>query len=189
MPKEPKHFVMVTKDGARVPFNVIDNADPDAAASDSFVETYHPQESMNHPTPGSWAVEFRRPHPAGRRALMKAELLHIMPHVDEKWKEMKQQLFDAMTEEDIQAHYRSYEKMRRERGERRSFRDWMDISRMDQWIGGYLYPEISGEWEDAWFNPQHRKILEKMRSHLPTIEPDMKSRRRLPETLVETEGE
>lgn len=103
--------------------------------------------------------------------MMQGEALHNLKNVDPgRYKALKDAAFSS--HEYLRWANESYERSRAE-GEKRSFRDWHDVSRFDQVIGGYLYaqdPDLPtmANWsrEDLPFGKPLSQELEKLANDL-----------------------
>ena len=103
--------------------------------------------------------------------MMQGEALHNLKNIDpERYQTLKDAAFSS--QEYLKWASASYERAR-DAGEKRSFRDWHDVSRFDQVIGGYLYaqdPDIPtmANWsrEDLPFGEPLKQELEKLANDL-----------------------
>ncbi len=116
------------------------------------LEFYPPWESRN-PNPGKITIEMYRDfHGPERTNAIAGDLLHYIgarnpstkQPIDPKYWAMKQQVVKSRTPEQKYLDDRLYEEAKR-RGESRSFEDWMQESRADAYIRGWITPDQADE--------------------------------------------
>jgi hypothetical protein len=122
------------------------------------LEFYPPWESEN-PNPGKITIELLRKFGQSEAAnAVGGDLLHYIGAVDPRtnkpidpqyWK-MKQQLMAARTPQQQALDRRIYDG-EVQRGEKRSFQDWLEQSRLDAYIRGYITPDKTDEWRKHGF--------------------------------------
>ena len=62
-----------------------------------------------------------------------------------------------------------YDRSRVERGERRTFAEWFDRSRLDAYIRGALAPDKNAEWlKGGVYTPEQQRLLGRMNQYLET---------------------
>ncbi len=142
------------------------------AGDDRQLEFYPPWETDN-PNPGRPTIEIYRTDlgKEGTKSAIAGDALHYLgavdpatnKPVDEKFVALKQQLRDSLTPKQIALDQRVHA----EEGDGRSFEDWMNQSRTDAYIRGYLTPDKADEWRrQGTYTPDQTKILDAMRAHL-----------------------
>jgi hypothetical protein len=125
---------------------------------DRGLEFYPPWESQN-PNPGKITLElFDSLQGAALTTALGGDLLHYLggenpqtkkPIDSDYWK-MKQAVLNARTPQQDALDRRIYEQARKNEGEVRSYPDWLQQSRIDAYIRGYVTPEIGGRYPDEW---------------------------------------
>ncbi len=154
------------------------------------LESYPPEESFN-PMPGKATTEVFNSEapPEVLHNLIKGDFLHRLGAIDQQtgqpvdrdWRVMKTELLRSMTpEQDAQnrAVYDWYKNAYRsaDRGgysDPRSFKQFMDTSRGDEYIMGALTPDKGDYWrgrpgthQPSMYTPQQDEILNRMRGYL-----------------------
>lgn len=132
---------------------------------DRVLEFYPPWESRN-PSPGKITLELydKMEGPALTNALG-GDLLHYLGGIDPKtskpidpeYFKMKRAVIAARTPGQIAMDQRVYQEAVKNEGEKRSIDDWMQQSRADAYIRGYVTPEIGGKHPDEWRTQGHYK--------------------------------
>lgn len=125
---------------------------------DRGLEFYPPWESQN-PNPGKITLELydNMQGPELTQALG-GDMLHyiggVNPQtrqpVDPKYYAMKQAVMQARTPQQDALDRRIYANARENEGEKRSYEDWLQQSRIDAYIRGYVTPERGGRYPDEW---------------------------------------
>jgi hypothetical protein len=144
------------------------------------LEFYPPWESEN-PNPGKITLELydQMQGPTLTNALG-GDLLHYVGSLDPKtgnpidpqYYQMKQAVLNARTPKQDALDRREYENSRQTEGETRSYRDWLQQSRIDAYIRGYVTPELGGRYPDEWrrngfYNdPKMRQAVESIRQYV-----------------------
>lgn len=137
------------------------------------LEFYPPWESEN-PTPG-------KPHIQVYGDLQGRELQHAvagdMLHYlgsyhpetgeapDPKFRELKSQFAQTITPEQDAMNRRAYAMDQKAHGDVGSFDDWMERSRVDAYIRGYLFPDKEDNWRNAYTDEQ-KNILNRMDNYI-----------------------
>jgi hypothetical protein len=129
-----------------------------AAGDDRGLEFYPPWESKN-PNPGKITLELydKMQGPALTTALG-GDLLHYLggtdpktgKPVDPQYAAMKQAVLKARTPQQDALDRRIYAEAIKNEGERRPYAQWLDQSRIDAYIRGYVTPELGGRYPDEW---------------------------------------
>lgn len=133
-------------------------------------ETYPPWERDN-PNPGTWTTEaysreFGVPGLTG-------EMLHALGAVDPRtqspvdpqWLALKNQLIGQRTPRHEEIDRRAYQA----EGDRRGFDDWMQQSRADAYVRGYLTPDAADNWRRGGvYTPPMARTLDQMQQYLQT---------------------
>ena len=119
---------------------------------DRKLEFYHPEDS---PTKGFHIDVFDSS--MQERDLDKAifgELLHAAPKLSKSYAAGKKALLQTFTHAQRTDHNEAY----KESGDKRPFDKWMDASRVDAFIRGYVVKQ----WPDYQYTPEQRKHMDKM---------------------------
>lgn len=125
-----------------------------------YGEFFHPDEPAS-PHPGYPAVEIYDDSKAPVRNMLFGDMLHYLPQVDPKFSALREEYRASMTPEQRSLDRRVYENS----GDPRSYDDWMDYSRLDAHLRGYLSPDSDNEWSDSYSNEQVF-ILDRMMDYL-----------------------
>lgn len=125
---------------------------------DRGLEFYPPWESKN-PNPGKITLELydKMEGPTLTTALG-GDLLHYLGGVDPKTNKpidsnyyaMKQGVLNARTPQQQAMDQREYQNAVKNEGEKRPFEQWLQQSRIDAYIRGYVTPELGGKYPDEW---------------------------------------
>lgn len=148
------------------------------------LEFYPPWESEN-PNPGKPTLELydrEMKGPALESAVV-GDMLHYLgavdpasgKAVDPNWRALRSQLIAARDPDSQKMDANAY-KEDRAQGETRSFEDWMNESRADAYVRGYLTPDKANEWADV-YSPQQKEILKRMKGYLTSGRSPSKSAR------------
>jgi len=149
---------------------------------DRGLEFYPPWESRN-PNPGKITLELydQMKGPELTNALG-GDMLHHLGAIDPKTKQpidpkyysMKRQVIAARTPQQEAIDKRQWQLARQFEGERRSYDDWLQQSRADAYIRGYVTPELGGKYPDEWRKnkfydaPQMKQAVEAIRQYVTT---------------------
>lgn len=139
-------------------------------------EVFFPTESYN-PAPGLNTIEIRNRDVQGKelQSLIAGETLHWIGAIDPRTKEpvdktfrsFKGQLRESLTKDQLEVDRKEYLRARREDKEHRSFDDWMDQSRTDAYIRGWLFPDKENDWvRSGAYTSEQAALLERMRQYL-----------------------
>lgn len=153
-----------------------------SAKDDRGLEFYPPWESTN-PNPGKITLELydQMKGPELTNALG-GDMLHHLGAIDPKTKQpidpkyyaMKRQVIASRTPRQEALDMKEYKLDRQFNGERRSYEDWLQQSRADAYIRGYVTPEMGGEYPDEWRKhkfydaPEMKKAVEAIRQYVTT---------------------
>lgn len=149
------------------PYSVVDSRGKPSKFGGS-IEFFSPDEPDN-PKPGRATVEVYSQDLKGD-ALDKAvfgDMLHYLPQVDPVFNEQRQAYRKLITPEQAAIDRGAYDRAKAEYGEDRPFDDWMDISRLDAHLRGYLAPDANDEWAGS-YTPEQISVLDGIRSYLQT---------------------
>lgn len=157
--------------------------DPAKNPGGGHLEFYPPWESEN-PTPGVPAIELFDPRLQGNalRDAIAGDTLHyvgaIDPRngrpVDPKWMGLKNDLRKSLTPEQLAVDRRTYDRTEGTLPNPRPFEDWMQDSRTDAYIRGYITPDANDEWrKQGVYNPAQVNLLTAMKQYLlqPPVSP------------------
>ena len=157
--------------------NVVIQPGTNTKGDDRQVETYAPWESEN-PNRGKITIQpFRKELTSGSNLTdtVAGELLHhiggIDPTtgqpVDPQYQTLKQAVIQARTPHQQQIDQRIYNQQR-QHGETRSLNDWLNQSRADEYIMGYVTPDKLDEWrKNGWYNsPEMKKAVDSVKDYL-----------------------
>jgi hypothetical protein len=143
------------------------------------LESYPPGE-LSNPIPGKATTEVYNQDPAALKNLITGDMLHHLGAVDDKtgqpidpkWRALKVQLLQSMTPQQQAVNQQAYDYYR-SKGDPRSFDDFMDQSRGDEFIMGSLTPDKADYWRghpgshaESVYTPAQEAILQQMRDHL-----------------------
>lgn len=125
---------------------------------DRGLEFYPPWESTN-PQKGNITLElFDNLKGPQLTSALGGDLLHYLGAVDpstrkpvdpDYWK-LKQAVLGARTPEQDAVDHREYTNAIKRNGEKRPYREWLQDSRIDAYIRGYVTPELTGRYPDEW---------------------------------------
>jgi hypothetical protein len=143
-------------------YNIIDSrgqAKPDNGPSGGQIEFYPADEEYN-PRPGNPTLEVFNPDLKGQalKSAIFGDLLHNAKNVIPGWEPLRQMFMRSITPEQMAIDKRAYQEAQKDYGEKRSFSDWFQQSRLDAYIRGALAPDQADQWRDA-YTPQQRQIL------------------------------
>lgn len=141
------------------------------------VEFYPPDERDN-PNPGKLTVEVFDPSLRGEDLdnIVAADFLHYLGKNDPVLIDLRQQFAMSLTSEQKQIDRDAYRRAQSgEFGdpEERSFDEWFETHRLDQYLGAMLLPEGSSdrrEWMSI-MTPKQRGILDRIEHYLKTGKP------------------
>jgi hypothetical protein len=144
-----------------------------AKSGGNQLESYPADESDN-PNPGQRTIEVYKGSLQGDRLVnaVAGDLLHHLGSVDRvtgqpvdpTWHGMKQAFIDTLTPQQMKVDLQAY-KQDQAQGETRTIDDWMQNSRSDAYLRGYLTPDENNEWKDV-YTPNQKQMLDGMRQYL-----------------------
>jgi hypothetical protein len=136
-----------------------------------YVEFYPPDEIMN-PRPGRATIELREQSSTlqdreSQKNLIIGETLHHLGQADPEFKQLKKQFGSLLTPEQLAVDQRAYQQEQGIFGELGPFPDWMERSRVDAYIRGYLFPSAGDDWRtEAGYTPEQKQVLNRMLDYL-----------------------
>ena len=83
------------------------------------------------------------------------------------WRGMKKRFYELLPPEDKDLLARKYAKLVQSGQENRPFQRWLDVSELDQWMGGMINPP-NEEWEGIQWGPEHKSLADEMMKYLRT---------------------
>jgi len=146
------------------------------------VEAYPSSESRS-PRRGKNYIEFLSDTEGSPRnevkSMLAGEVLHFLGSRDEKgqavnpaFRKFKDEFRQSLTPEQLAFEQHFYRKMKQSGHETRSFDDFMEFSRTDAYIRGYLFPDKDAEFlQPGVFTNQQKRLLERARTFLKTESP------------------
>jgi hypothetical protein len=134
---------------------------------------FYPPEDPDNPTPGKPTIEVFNPELQGE-ALKQAilgDMLHHLPSVDPGWAALRQKFLQSLTPEQDKKNKEEYAIDREQYGETAPYDQWMQMSRLDAYLRGYLTPDKNDNWskpigKSPAYTPEQLQLLEQMREHL-----------------------
>jgi hypothetical protein len=151
---------------------------------DRGLEFYPPWESKN-PNPGKITLElFDSLKGDQLTTALGGDLLHYLGGVDPRtnkpidaeYQKLKTEVMNSRTSHQDTIDRRIYEDEKRTGGETRSYEDWLQQSRIDAYIRGYVTPELGGRYPDEWRkngwydDPRMKKAVEKIKTYVTTAQ-------------------
>lgn len=153
---------------------IVRRSDRHANAGPGHLE-FFPAWEQHNPYPGKVAIEVYDKELQGEwlKSAVAGDMLHHFGGTDEKGQpndphffDLKQAFFKTITPDQLAIDERAY-KRAKAFGDHRSFEEWMDASRIDAYIRGYLFPDKNDEWRKSdTYSEKQKEILEQMRSYL-----------------------
>lgn len=144
------------------------------AGDDRMLESYPPWESEN-PNPGKQTTElYTGGTDAEKGTLVAGDMLHyiggIDPRtgkpVDAQFHAFKDQLIKSLTPDQLKGERAYYNQTKDSYGgSTRTFDQWMEGSRADELMMGYLTPDKSDSFKH-YYSPQQKQILDQAKSYL-----------------------
>jgi hypothetical protein len=134
---------------------------------DRQLEWYPPNERDN-PHPGTYTSEIFNPTITNRElpTAIAADALHGLKITDPQYAQMRQKFGATLTPRQHEIDQRAYA----EAGEQRPFNQWMEDSRLDAYLRGYMFPDKADEWrKGGMYTPEQQQELEQMRTYLRTM--------------------
>jgi hypothetical protein len=149
---------------------------------DRGLEFYPPWESQN-PNPGKITLQLfdQMQGPTLTNALG-GDMMHYLGAIDPKTQkpidpqfyQLKQQVLAARTPRQQALDHTMWKQLVQTGQERRSYEDWLQQSRGDAYIRGYVTPEMGGRYPDEWrkngfYNePAMKQAVEAIRQYVTT---------------------
>ena len=143
------------------------------------VETYMPWEDEN-PNPGKLTIQPFHKSLLSDQSLpntVAGEMLHYIGGVDDSTKkpvdpayyQLKQRVESSRTAHQVEVDHKEYQEAAK-RGEDRPYQQWLDQSRIDEYIMGYIAPDKQAEWiKKGWYNdPKMHQAVRDIRKYLTT---------------------
>jgi hypothetical protein len=183
-PVEPEFGDVLGKVGSRWPaiqphLNtfVVKHGDQKNNIGGGYLEFYPPWE-LHNPHPGKSTIEIFDKSLTGKglEDAVAGDMLHLLgakdPRterpVDPNFYEMKQRLLSTLTPEQLAVDQRAFQQDKaRNPNDERTFGEWMETSRGDAYIRGWITPDANDEWrKQGVYTPEQQTILEEMRGYL-----------------------
>lgn len=151
-----------------------------AKDDDRGLEFYSPWESDN-PNRGKITLElFDKMQGKELTDALAGDLLHHLGSVnpttgkpvDPQYYAMKQQVMNARTPQQDAIDRKVYNDAKRQEGESRSYKDWLQQSRIDAYVRGYVTPVLGGKYPDEWrkngfyAQPKMKQAVEKISQYV-----------------------
>lgn len=148
---------------------------------EDWSETYVPWESKN-PAPGKLTMEpYAKTTPDEYRHMVTGEMLHYIGGVNPQtgqpinpeYQNLKQAVAAAAPPGLKKMDQDSYREAQR-KGDKRSFEDWYNQSRLDETIMGYVNPDKQDNWRKAgvYNDPKMHQAVENLRQYLTGTRPN-----------------
>lgn len=152
--------------------------DPAKNIGGGKIEFYPPWESEN-PNPGKPSLMIFDKDMRGDplQNMIAADMLHYLAAVnpetgkpvDPEWRNLRHRLMTVRGSKNLAMDRKAYEDAKKDPKvkESRSFADWVDDSRADAYVRGYLLPDERDEWRRGGaYSPEMTKILKRMKGYL-----------------------
>ena len=164
----------------RIDANIVD--DPNLQTTGSgFIEFLGPDEPLN-PTPGRPTITIIDRESLFKQSggdietAIKAEKLHFLPEVDENFAGMRRAFEQTLTSEQLAVDKRVYDENVKAGRENRSFEKWFEVSRLDAYIRGYIFPDKADEWrKQGVYTDDQKKLLDEAKSYVTGKSPAIHS--------------
>ena len=133
-----------------------------------YLEFYPPEESHN-PVPGKPTISVfdKGLSPQETQQMVFGDMLHYLPSVDSEFNDLRNKYRGLLTPEQQQIDKNAYQRGVDQYGENRPYEDWMNQSRLDAHIRGYLSPDKDDNWKGSYTEDQQQTLGE-MRGLLST---------------------
>jgi hypothetical protein len=144
----------------------VTRGDPRMNEGGGYLEFYPPDESYN-PVPGKPTISIfdKTLNPEQTQQMVFGDMLHYLPQVDPEFGAMREQYRQSLTPEQQGVDRRAYQRGVDEYGENRPYDRWMDVSRLDAHLRGYLSPDKNNEWAGS-YNPEQLELFKSMQDLL-----------------------
>ena len=134
---------------------------------------FYPAWEKHNPNPGRHTIEVRNPNLKGQalKDAIAGDMLHLLGSVDPRsgraispeFARLKQQFKATLTPQQLEVDKRVHAQS----GDPRPFDQWFDVSRLDAYLRGYLFPDEADEWRrQGVYTPEQQKILQQLQQHL-----------------------
>lgn len=165
-----------------LPNFVVKHGDQSNNAGGGYLEFYPPWEAHN-PHPGRSTIEVFDKSLSGKALedSIAGDALHLLgakdprteQPVDPHFYELKQRLLSTLTPDQLKVDMRTFrEEQARNPEEGRTFAEWMETSRGDAYIRGWITPDKNDEWRrQGVYTDEQKAILEDMRGYLERGKP------------------
>jgi hypothetical protein len=144
--------------------------DPRWNEGGGYAEFYAPDEGYNpyqgKPTIAMFERGLMR-SPEEQQQMVFGDMLHHLPQVDPKFNAMREQYQGSMTPEQREINRNAYRRGQNEYGEDRPYSDWMEQSRLDAHLRGYIAPDHNNNWAGS-YTPEQVELLKSMQRYLRT---------------------
>ena len=152
-------------------FNVVDDPDYQSGGGGN-VEFVHPDEPSNKLRKPSIVIMNREA--LGQQVgdidnFLKGEALHYLADVDPHFSGLREEYAKSLTSGQKAVDKRAYDRAKKMYGEKRSFKDWFDRSRLDAHVRGFLYADKDDEWRGS-YTEEQLGILRQMKDYLASGE-------------------
>jgi hypothetical protein len=147
---------------------------PNPTGDDRMLESFPPWESEN-PNPGKQTTELYTQGTTEQKGnLVAGDLLHYIGGIDQQtgkpvdpqFHAMKEELIKSLTPEQLKGEHAYYDQTRGAYGDdTRTFDQWMESSRGDELVMGYLTPDQNDSFKH-YYSPQQKGILGRMKSYM-----------------------
>lgn len=130
---------------------------------------FYPPDERDNPQPGKATVELFDPSMQGEHAdrAVFGDMLHFLPNVDPQFSGMREQYRGMLTEPQRAVDMQAYRRDQKERNESRPYEDWMNQSRLDAHLRGFLAPDAEDNWRGS-YTPDQETLLKSMQQYLRT---------------------
>jgi len=160
-------------------FNLFDYRD--RGVSEGRKLEFYPADESDNPKPGMMSVAVFDPNLKGEdyQSMVAADLLHGLGKSDPAMISLRDRMMQGMTPEQGTMNRTAFDRHQRESPEdTRNYDDWMEQSRLDQFLGAGFLPE-SDPNRDDWFQvltDTQKNILKQIVSYMETGEPPIPHR-------------
>lgn len=130
---------------------------------------FYPPDERDNPQPGKATVELFDPAMQGEHAdrAVFGDMLHYLPKVDQRFAGMRDQYKGLLTDPQRAVDMSAYRRDQQDHNETRPYDQWMDQSRLDAHIRGFLAPDAQDNWKGS-YTPEQENLLKSMQEYLRT---------------------
>ncbi len=144
--------------------------DPGNNFGGGSLEFFHPQEKFNPiPTKPTIALFDKGSSPEETRRMVYGDMMHYLPEVDPEFSSLRDDYAGSLTDRQKQIDRMAYQRDVRhslmQNRRPRSFDDFMDVSRLDAHLRGYLAPDRNNEWAGS-YTPEQIKTFKSIQELL-----------------------